>query len=161
MPSSEQWSAAFYDRLGAEGLAARTAPSWDDRTLCRLREMLTPGQRVLDAGCGYGRIAIPLGRSGYEVTGLDLSDALLRAARERAGQQGTSVRWVRGSMCRMPLLDSSFDVVLCLWSAFHELLEEQMSGMSAGVTSGCGIASTCLSRARRRELSARASREVR
>jgi SAM-dependent methyltransferase len=125
MPSSEQWSAAFYDRLGAEGLAARTAPSWDDRTLCRLREMLTPGQRVLDAGCGYGRIAIPLGRSGYEVTGLDLSDALLRAARERAGQQGTSVRWVRGSMCRMPLLDSSFDVVLCLWSAFHELLEEQ------------------------------------
>jgi 2-polyprenyl-3-methyl-5-hydroxy-6-metoxy-1,4-benzoquinol methylase len=86
MPSSEQLSAAFYDQLGAEGLAARTAPDWDDRILRRLREMLTPGQHLLDAGCGYGRIAIPLARSGYEVTGLDLSDALLSAARERAEQ---------------------------------------------------------------------------
>jgi ubiquinone/menaquinone biosynthesis C-methylase UbiE len=125
MSSSEQLSAAFYDRLGAEGLAARTAPLWDDRALGRLREMLTSGQRILDAGCGYGRIAIPLARSGYEVTGLDLSDALLRAARERAEQQGASVRWVRESMCRMPLPDSTFDAVLCLWSAFHELLEEE------------------------------------
>jgi SAM-dependent methyltransferase len=125
MPSSEQLSAAFYDRLGAEGLAARTASMWDDRILGHLREMLTPGQRILDAGCGYGRIAIPLARSGYEVTGLDLSDALLRAAQKRAEQQGVSIRWVRKSMCRMTLQDSSFDVVLCLWSAFHELLEEE------------------------------------
>lgn len=125
MPSSEQLSAAFYDRLGAEGLAERTAPVWDDRILCRLREMLTPGTRIVDAGCGYGRIAIPLARSGYEVSGLDLSDGLLRAARERAEQQGALVRWVRGSMCRIPLLDNSFDVVLCLWSTFHELLKVQ------------------------------------
>ena len=125
MPSSEQISADFYDRFGAEGLADRTNPSWDQRILCRLGEMLTPGQHILDAGCGYGRIAIPLAMSGYEMTGLDLSDVLLQFARESGGRQGVCIRWIHESMCRMPLPDNSFDVVLCLWSAFHELLEEE------------------------------------
>ncbi len=44
---------------------------------------LTPGDRVLDAPCGYGRITIPLARRGLRVTGLDLSEALLRVAKER------------------------------------------------------------------------------
>jgi SAM-dependent methyltransferase len=125
MSSSEQLSAAFYNRLGADGLAARTTPGWDHQILCRLREMLLPGQRILDIGCGYGRIAIPLAQAGYDVTGLDVSDVLLQSARERAVQQGASVRWVRESMCRMPLPNTSFDVVLCLWSAYHELLQEE------------------------------------
>jgi len=131
MASSEQVSAAFYDRLGAAGLAGRTTPAWDHQILCRLREMLTPGQRVLDVGCGYGRIAMPLAQSGFDVTGLDVSEVLLQSARERAARQGVAVPWVRASMGRMPLPDTSFDVVLCLWSAFHELLleEEQLQAV--------------------------------
>jgi ubiquinone/menaquinone biosynthesis C-methylase UbiE len=124
MPTSEQLSVAFYERLGADGLAARTSAAWDQQIVTRLREMIAPGQRVLDAGCGYGRIAIPLAEAGYDVTGLDLSDALLRVARERVEAAKVAVRWIRETMCRMPLPDDSFDVVLCLWSAFHELLEE-------------------------------------
>jgi SAM-dependent methyltransferase len=124
MPSSEQLSVAFYDQLGAEGLAARTAPSWDEQILTRLREWLIPGQQILDVGCGYGRIAIPLARSGFDVTGLDLSDRLLQAARDRAESLCAVVGWIHANMCCMPLPDKAFDIALCLWSAFHELLEE-------------------------------------
>jgi SAM-dependent methyltransferase len=38
------------------------------------------GCRILDAPCGIGRVAIPLARLGFEVTGLDLSPELVRAA---------------------------------------------------------------------------------
>ncbi len=124
MPS-EQMPAAFYDRLGAAGLAARTTAAWDDDTVGQIRAMIHPGQRILDVGCGYGRITIPLAESGFEVTGLDLSDVLLRAAREAAGQRRISVQWVHASMCRIPIGDGLFDVALCLWSAFYELLEDQ------------------------------------
>ncbi len=43
-----------------------------------------PVKTLLDAGCGTGGHAIPLARRGYEVTGLDASDAMIRQAREKA-----------------------------------------------------------------------------
>jgi ubiquinone/menaquinone biosynthesis C-methylase UbiE len=132
MPNSEHISAKFYDQLGAEGLIARTDPGWDEQIIGRLRAMLKPVERILDVGCGYGRIAIPLASRGNDVTGLDVSRALLHSAGERAEQQGASVRFVHASMCRMPLSENSFDVVICLWSAFHELLdyEEQVLALT-------------------------------
>lgn len=45
---------------------------------------LSPGPRVLDAGCGTGRVAIELARSGFDVTGVDLDPAMLSTARTKA-----------------------------------------------------------------------------
>lgn len=45
---------------------------------------LRPGDRVLDAPCGYGRVTLPLASRGLRVTGLDLSAPLLNVAKERA-----------------------------------------------------------------------------
>lgn len=43
----------------------------------------SPPARVLDLGCGAGRTTIGLDRLGFQVTGIDLSPALLAVARER------------------------------------------------------------------------------
>ncbi len=43
-----------------------------------------PGRRVLDAGCGTGRVARELARQGRTVVGVDVDPAVLRTARERA-----------------------------------------------------------------------------
>jgi cyclopropane fatty-acyl-phospholipid synthase-like methyltransferase len=61
MSRSAKLSSEFYRQLGSQGLAARTTPAWDLQILEQVRAMLESGQRVLDLGCGYGRIAVPLG----------------------------------------------------------------------------------------------------
>ncbi|MEV0830876.1 MULTISPECIES: methyltransferase domain-containing protein [Streptosporangiaceae] len=43
----------------------------------QLAEVLKPGSRVVDFGCGDGRVAIPLKRLGYDVTGADASPKML------------------------------------------------------------------------------------
>jgi rhodanese-related sulfurtransferase len=64
------------------------------------------GRRILDAGCGMGRIAIELARRGHAVTGVDLDDDLLGFARRRA----PDLRWVHDNLATMQL-DDRFDVV--------------------------------------------------
>lgn len=46
--------------------------------------LLGPGCRVLDAGCGTGRIAVELARRGFDVTGVDLDSSMLEQARRTA-----------------------------------------------------------------------------
>ena len=81
MTDSEKMSKTFYDQLGGEWLATRTTLEWDNIIIDRIKEMLSPGQRILDVGCGYGRIAIPLALAGNDVVGLDISSRLLKEAK--------------------------------------------------------------------------------
>ncbi|MFI0235804.1 class I SAM-dependent methyltransferase [Streptomyces sp. NPDC016845] len=46
--------------------------------------LVPPGARVLDAGCGTGRVMIRLAELGYDCTGIDLDASMLNVARERA-----------------------------------------------------------------------------
>ena len=78
---------------------------------------LAPGAAVEDLGCGRGRHAIPLARRGYLVTGVDLSDKMLRLARTRSEKDGVRVEWVRDDMrtfCR----PGAFDACLSLFTSF-------------------------------------------
>jgi ubiquinone/menaquinone biosynthesis C-methylase UbiE len=75
-----------------------------------------PGARILDAGCGQGRHAVPLARAGYDLVGLDASRTLLAAAR-RALRGGRWPRFVCGSYARLPFEPRSFDAVMCLGTA--------------------------------------------
>ena len=71
-----------------------------------LREM--GGSRVLDAGCGTGRVAIELAARGFSVTGMDLDEGMLSAARAKAPE----LRWIPADLSEASAhLDSEFDVV--------------------------------------------------
>ena len=64
------------------------------------------GDRVLDAACGTGDLAIADLRAGAgSVTGLDFSAAML----ERAGKKSSEVAWVRGDLLDLPFPDATFD----------------------------------------------------
>jgi SAM-dependent methyltransferase len=124
MRESAELTRSFYARLGADGLARRTRPEFDDRIVDALIELLPPAARVLDAGCGYGRTAVPLSRTGYDVHGVDLAPNLIQAARSDAVAQHVPLRLTIGSFTGLPYASATFDAVICLWSAFNELLEE-------------------------------------
>jgi SAM-dependent methyltransferase len=67
------------------------------------------GSRVLDAGCGTGRVAIELARRGFDVVGIDTAAAMLAVAREKAPQLG----WIEADLAHLgTAVDSEFDLIL-------------------------------------------------
>jgi len=70
------------------------------------------GQRVLDVGCGTGVVAVTAARRGAQVSGLDLTPALLEQARENSRIAGVSIEWLEGDAESLPFEDAAFDVVL-------------------------------------------------
>ncbi|MBP2675584.1 MAG: class SAM-dependent methyltransferase [Deltaproteobacteria bacterium] len=85
---------------------------------------IPPGAAVVDLGCGRGRHAIPLSRRGYRVTGVDISEKMLRLARERANRELVSVEWVQEDM-REFLRPDAFDACLSLFTSFGYFDDEQ------------------------------------
>jgi SAM-dependent methyltransferase len=73
--------------------------------------------RVIDLGCGTGRLLIALARRGNWVLGVDLSTAMLAAARDKALQAGTSVHLLQANLTRLDMITGeSFDCAACLFS---------------------------------------------
>jgi ubiquinone biosynthesis O-methyltransferase len=72
------------------------------------------GKRVLDVGCGDGALAIELRKSGAAVTGIDVSDAMITAARERARAHGADCRFSVAAAEALPFAAGHFDVVVAV-----------------------------------------------
>ena len=67
--------------------------------------VVRPGDRVLDACCGTGDLALACARAGARVTGLDFSERML----ERARRKAPDLRWVAGDVLALPFADGEFD----------------------------------------------------
>lgn len=84
---------------------------------------LPTGATVLDLGCGYGRLAVPLAKKGYRMICLDFSRALLSIARRTADEQDVPLQCERGDM-RSFRLPEQCDAVICMYSSFGYFLRE-------------------------------------
>ena len=97
-----------------------------DITLKTLRLMdLRSGQRVLDLGCGSGWATRLVARAVAEdpigeanVVGLDVSDEMIRLARETS-REFSNIRFVVGSATQIPERDNFFDRVLSVESFYY------------------------------------------
>jgi SAM-dependent methyltransferase len=77
---------------------------------------LAPGAAVLDACCGPGRHSLELASRGYEVTGVDITEAYLEAARESARGMGNA-RFLRADLRKLDL-PPAFDLAINLYTSF-------------------------------------------
>jgi len=69
-----------------------------------------PGDRVLDAACGTGDLAVADLKAGAgRVTGLDFSEGMLERARRKAVPRKDVLDWVQGDMLALPFADATFD----------------------------------------------------
>jgi demethylmenaquinone methyltransferase/2-methoxy-6-polyprenyl-1,4-benzoquinol methylase len=70
-----------------------------------VEQVVRPGDRVLDACCGTGDLALEARRQGGVVTGLDFSERMLEQARRKA----PALEWVQGDVLALPFEDAAFD----------------------------------------------------
>ncbi len=93
--------APVYDRMNrlmTAGLDRR----WRERTAQRV---VRPGDRVIDAACGTGELALAdLLAGAGQVVGVDFSKPMLERARQKSG----AIEWVHGDLSRLPFPDAGF-----------------------------------------------------
>jgi len=74
-------------------------------------------KRVLDLGCGDGRLALGVAPYATRVDGIDPDSAAVAAAKRNARQAGVrNVRFSAGAAQRLPYPDATFDVVILSWT---------------------------------------------
>jgi 2-polyprenyl-3-methyl-5-hydroxy-6-metoxy-1,4-benzoquinol methylase len=108
-----QWYREFFDDLYLRVYQPLEAPKQVRREVDFIVKALDlpAGAKVLDLCCGQGRHSLELARRGFQVVGVDLSEALLYAARKRAESEGLSVTFLH---CDMREIDfaGEFDAVI-------------------------------------------------
>ncbi|HEX4826482.1 MAG TPA: class I SAM-dependent methyltransferase [Candidatus Polarisedimenticolaceae bacterium] len=73
---------------------------------------------ILDAGCGTGTLALHLAAAGYRVTGVDLSPAMIEAA--KAKDRKNEVTWTTGDLTALDL-GATFDGVVSVCDVLNHL----------------------------------------
>ncbi|MFH8086635.1 MAG: class I SAM-dependent methyltransferase [Candidatus Aenigmatarchaeota archaeon] len=71
------------------------------------------GKKVLDVGCGTGRIALKLLKKGAKVYGIDISEKMLEKAKNKTKKFKNKVEFKVASVYKIPYSKNSFDLVVC------------------------------------------------
>lgn len=112
--------AGIYDDFVDEQFAARLINVLEHYT----RRFPPPGNTMLDLACGTGSVALHFARQGWIVTGIDLSDAMLEQAREKAATFGLPIELYRADM-RWFELKEPVDLATCNSDSINHLSDEK------------------------------------
>jgi ubiquinone/menaquinone biosynthesis C-methylase UbiE len=122
MEGWEGWDdyAPFYDWENAQTLGRRDVPFWR-------RLALASTGRVLELGCGTGRVTFPLAREGVSIVGIDRSAEMLDRAnrRVRRSRRPLPIQLVRGDIRHLPFRRQSFPLVIAPYGILQSLLREK------------------------------------
>ncbi|MVA56821.1 class I SAM-dependent DNA methyltransferase [Agrobacterium vitis] len=83
---------------------------------------IADGRPALELGVGTGRIALPLSQRGLDVSGIDLSEAMLERLKRKPGAEKLSL--VLGDMADVPI-EGEFGLIYCVASFDYLLTQEE------------------------------------
>ena len=112
--------APFYDWENAQTVRRRDVRFWQ-------RLAAAADGRVLELGCGTGRITIPVARNGTPVTGIDRSAPMIDRARAKRVRRRDMARidFVRGDIRRLPVRTRQFGLVMAPYGILQSLVRER------------------------------------
>jgi SAM-dependent methyltransferase len=102
-----EWGEGRYERIAEQLLPAAE--------VVVERAQLSPGERVVDVGCGTGNAALLAAERRATVTGVDPAQRLLDVAATTAEERGLEATFLPGDAADIPLDDDSVDVVLSVF----------------------------------------------
>ena len=82
------------------------------------------GMKVLDVGCGTGNFSIKLAKMGCEVIGIDISEEMLKVAKDKAKKEGLNIKFYNMDVYDMKFEDNCFDGVISV-TAFEFLKDPE------------------------------------
>lgn len=83
-----------------------------------------PVKNILDGGCGTGGHAIPLARRGYEITGIDNSEVMIKHARSKAKKEQVNVDFQVGDIRKFNL-NKKFDACICMFAVMDYITQTE------------------------------------
>ena len=130
-----------YDTVAEFGALYDAIPAYASRSdvdfYLKEAERAGASSQVLELGCGTGRLTLPLAQAGHEVTGIDLSPAMLTRARAKLAAQPRSVQdrvTLHEADVRQiePGATPSFDLVVAPFRILQHLtaIEDQLEVLS-------------------------------
>jgi ubiquinone/menaquinone biosynthesis C-methylase UbiE len=129
MKGHEGWDdyAPYYDWENRQTVGRRDIAFWSAFAKATARQAGDSGP-VLELGCGTGRVAIPVARSGATVIGIDRSESMLARARTRVrrAKLHSRVKLIRGDIRHLPFPDKSFPLVMAPYGILQSLLDERL-----------------------------------
>jgi ubiquinone/menaquinone biosynthesis C-methylase UbiE len=112
--------ADFYDWENAQTLDRRDVKFWQGMAQ-------RVSGRVLELGCGTGRVTIPVARTGADIVGVDRSEEMLAHARRRMkrARLANQASWIRSDIRMLPFRKSArFDLVMAPYGILQSLVRE-------------------------------------
>jgi len=79
---------------------------------------------LLDVGCGTGSHSLLLSKRGYHVTGIDVSERMVEAAKRKAEEEGVEVEFLVQDMRNIEL-NKRFDCAICMFGGFGYVLTNE------------------------------------
>lgn len=107
----------------ADGFSATRQKPWPEME--EFQRFVAPGQKVLDLGCGNGRLYQVLAEKSIEYYGLDLSENLIDVAKETFGQQ-ENLHWSVGDMTQPLNFENKFFDTVFLIASFNHIPTEKL-----------------------------------
>ncbi|MFW6022079.1 MAG: class I SAM-dependent DNA methyltransferase [Halanaerobiaceae bacterium] len=80
-------------------------------------------QKLLDLACGTGTMSMLYAENDYKVTGIDISEEMLRIAGEKAEKRGLRIDFEKGDL-RNFNINKKFDMAYCLFDSLNYILSE-------------------------------------
>ena len=118
--ASYEFLAGDYDALTADV----DYPRWADYAENHFRRGKRPVERVLDLCCGTGSLTLELGRRGYRMTGVDLSEEMLAQAEEKCREAGLEVPFFHQDMSELRL-PGGVDACVCFLDSVNYVLRPE------------------------------------